>query len=135
MDDSGISLLLSWQFLIFSISIFGIVFIIRTILQYFFTNIASKKWYRQLFLPILPLTLGAVIGYVAKAYPYPWAQPNFSGRVLFGFAAGLLSSFVYKMVTENIINKANQIQNSVNTAATQNGQTTGMNGSTPPNPQ
>lgn len=99
--DTIFQTLLSWQFLMFCLGIAGLVFVIRRAVEYFLKvkNITKYNYlWETLILPIMPLGLGSLLGWVAKAYPYPGAITSASGRVFFGLVAGMLSGLVYRVL-------------------------------------
>jgi len=100
--DNALQAIFTWQFLLFCLAVFGITSIIRKIVEYLLVNNSfiakeSKVW-RDLILPILPVTVGVVFASLAKAYPYPVNMEAFSARVAWGLASGLLSGLTYRIV-------------------------------------
>ena len=95
--------ILNWQFFLFCLAISAIVFVLRKVVEYAlirWTSFAkeSKLW-RDVVLPVAPVFLGLLGALVAKNYPYPVGLSSSSGRLAFGLAAGLLSGFIFRMVT------------------------------------
>ena len=101
--DPILSLLLSWQFILFSLFVAGITFIVRKIVEYLMNSFKwaakeSKLW-GDLILPILPIILGAFLGARFKHFPFPdGLSSTGAGRLVFGLVAGLLSSVIYRVI-------------------------------------
>jgi hypothetical protein len=112
--DNGISALLSWQFLMFSIGVFTIVWIIRTIVEYIFPKADGSKFWEKLALPIMPPIVGIIAALIAKHYPYPDSITTVSGRIFFGMVTGILSGLAYQLVKGNLADKIRTILNTNN---------------------
>lgn len=100
--DSILQVLLSWQFIIFSLGIVAVTTVFRTIAEYLLKNVQviakeSKLW-NDLILPILPVILGSAGTLLIKGYPYPDGISTGGARFVFGLVAGLLSGLVYRIV-------------------------------------
>jgi hypothetical protein len=95
---SGISELLSWQFLLFALGIFVPVWIIRKITEYFIPSASGNKLWEKLILPLMPIVVGSIVSYFATAYAYPLGLTSTSGRLMFGSVAGLLSGLIYQVI-------------------------------------
>ena len=95
--DPTLQTLFSWQFLIFGLAVAALVFVIRTVVEFFDTAKKSKLW-NALVLPILPVILGGVIGRFFISFPYPDGLTHKWDRVVFGLVAGLLSTLLYRLV-------------------------------------
>ena len=77
--DTMLQALLSWQFLLYCLSIAAIIFVVRKVVEFAIDspkiptgkmNKRSKLW-RELILPILPVVIGPLGALMAKQYPYP----------------------------------------------------------------
>lgn len=99
--DPILQTLLSWQFVIFSMSIAAIMFVLRTFAEYLMSNWkeAAKEstLWTELLLPILPVILGAGGAVLIKTFPYPDGLTTTSSRFIFGLVAGLLSTLLYRV--------------------------------------
>lgn len=100
--DNILQILMSWQFIIFSLGIVAITSIFRTLIEYLLANVKimtneSKLW-KDLILPVFPVVLGLVAGIVMKEYPYPTGISSRDSRIIFGLVAGLLSTLIYRIV-------------------------------------
>lgn len=100
--DPILQTLLSWQFVIFSMAIASIIFVIRKVAEYLMDNYASaakeSKLWNELILPILPVFLGSFGAYFFKSYPYPNGLTSSGSRIVFGLVAGLLSTLLYRVI-------------------------------------
>ncbi len=100
--DNILQILLSWQFIIFSLGVVAIITVFRTIAEYLLKNVKviakeSKLWH-DLILPILPVIVGPVSAMLIKGYPYPEGISTGGAKFVFGLVAGLLSGLVYRIV-------------------------------------
>lgn len=98
--DLALSMLLSWQFILFCLGIAALTYVIRLIVEYVLgqlNKLKSKLW-NELLLPIGPVVSGPVIAWYFESYPYPSDLKQIGGRVVFGLVAGLFSGLVYKIV-------------------------------------
>lgn len=100
--DSILQVLLSWQFIIFSLGIVAITTVFRTTAEYLLKNVKviakeSNLW-NNLILPILPVVLGPIGSVLIKGYPYPEGISTGGARFVFGLVAGLLSGLLYRIV-------------------------------------
>lgn len=110
--DSILQILLSWQFIIFSLGIVAITSVLKTMGEYFVLNVISKKYknsklWGDLILPILPVILGPIVAIEITSYPYPVGLETSGARLVFGLVSGLLSGLVYRVVKaiiKNVIN-------------------------------
>lgn len=98
--DLAISMLFSWQFVLFCLGIAAITYICRTIVEYFLGvyNKKDSKLWTELFLPIGPPITGSIVAHLFKSYPYPQEINSIGGVIIFGLVAGLFSGLVYKIV-------------------------------------
>lgn len=93
-----LSQLLSLAFIIFSLLVGGIVFIIRKIVEFAWKNAPNNKFWEDVVLPTVPALIGIAIAYFATSYPYGTGFTTTSGRCAFGFVAGLFSGLLYRVV-------------------------------------
>lgn len=120
--DPILQTLFSWQFVVFGLAIAAIVFVLRKIAEYILSayNLNSKesKLWQDLILPILPVVLGAVAGFLFTTYPYPDGLTTSGSRVIFGLVAGLLSTLFYRLIKSLLMQKiTSAIQSVTNTTA------------------
>ena len=100
--DNIINVLLSFSFVMFCIMTAAFVFVVRKIVEQFWSKAKDTKWWRDLLLPIMPIIFGGLIGLVAKMYPYPGDIKSASGRIMFGVAAGMLGGNIYRAIKSMI---------------------------------
>ena len=102
--------LISWQFVFFCLACAAVTFVAKTIIEYVLDNPnvpASKhsKFWKDLFLPLLPIFFGPLGAWLAVGFPYPEGLGNTSARVVFGLVAGFLSGMVYRIVKSFLVSK------------------------------
>lgn len=110
--------LFSWQFLLFSLGIFVPVWVIRTIVEYFYPNAVGSKLWEKLILPLMPIGVGAIISYFATSYPYPDNLVSVSARLMVGSVAGLLSGLIYQVVKGMLKNTIQTYISNITTSVT-----------------
>ena len=96
--DQALNAFLSWQFILFSLGIFVVTWVIRLVVEYLLPKAVNNKFWEELCLPLMPVGTGLTIAYFASKYPYPDGLTALSGRVIFGLVAGFLSATIYKVV-------------------------------------
>lgn len=96
---------LSWQFVMFSLVIAAIMYVIRTILEFFIPKLMNFKIWNSLLLMLLPIFIGASLGDWWKMYPYAIGLTTTSEHIAYGAVAGLLSTVLFKVIKELLINK------------------------------
>lgn len=94
---------MTWQFMLFSLAIAGVTFVLRTIVEYFIKNPNKQKLWEDLILPLFPLGLGVLLGKFMTMYPYPDGLTSMGGHIVFGFVAGMFSGLVYRYL-KSILN-------------------------------
>lgn len=111
-----IEMLLSWQFIVFGLSIAAVIFVIRTGVDFCIKNFKLSQFkinlWQDLLLPILPVFIGAGSAYVMKSFPYPEQLSSDGSKVLFGVVAGLFSGLIYRIVKSLISQKIKSSKNS-----------------------
>jgi hypothetical protein len=110
-----LSQLLSFAFIVFSLLVGGIIFIFRIIVEFIWKNAPNNKVWEDLILPVLPAPVGTCLAYFAAAYPYGTGFTTTSGRLAFGFVAGLLSSMLYRVVKATLKQKLATLDPSLQT--------------------
>ena len=103
--DSILEMLLSWQFIVFALAIAALIFVIRQSVEYFIVKLKIKKIWNNLFLPILPVIVGGLLGFLLKTYPYPNGVTTIEGRTIFGLVAGLMSGLLYRVIKSLLFSK------------------------------
>jgi len=109
-----LSIFFTWQFLLLSVGISAITFVIRTGIEYFILdnpkmpgNSKSNFW-RNFVLVILPIGLGFVFAKIGVSFPYPDAIHDPYSKFLFSSSAGLLSPTLYRVIKAMLWNSASQ---------------------------
>jgi len=125
---NALAALFSWQFLMFALGISVIVWIVRTITEYFWPKLDGNKLWEKLILPLYPIFLGALIAYFATGYPYPDGLISLSARIIFGSVAGMFSGLVYQVAKGML---KNTIQTYINSVVTTNTTVTTVTPNTP----
>lgn len=101
MNIDLLSILLSYQFIILSLAISAITYVMRNILEFFF-QVNEKKLYNDLLLPCIPIIIGTLIGLISTKFPFPEQIISISARCCFGSVAGLLSAQIYRLVKSQL---------------------------------
>lgn len=96
--ETGLSTLISWQFLMLSLGINILIFIFRTFMEFCIKNLPNVGLWSKLFLPIAPSITGGFVGFFLKQFPYPDGITSTDARVLFGAVAGFLSGLLYQVL-------------------------------------
>jgi DNA-binding CsgD family transcriptional regulator len=111
--DPILQTLFSWQFVIFSMAIAAIVFVVRLVLEYLMSTYTSlnkeAKLWNDLILPTLPVAIGPTAAYLIASFPYPDGLTTDSSRIIFGLVAGLLSTLLYRVFKALLIQKIGTI--------------------------
>lgn len=89
---------LTWNFLLFCLSLAAITFVARKFVEFYVKSVKELNLWNNLILPVSPIFLGAIIGAFAKMYPYPEGLVSVGGRIIFGLVAGLLSTTVFRVI-------------------------------------
>lgn len=110
--DSILETLLSWQFIVFGLAVAAVLFIFRKLFEYILDiylklDKQSKvyKLWSELFLPILPMLLGATGSLLITSFPYPNDLTSAGGRFVFGLVAGLMSGLFYRIIKAMVSSK------------------------------
>ena len=91
---------LTWQFVMFSLFVAAIMYVLRTIVEYAIPKAKTAKLWNSLLLMILPVIIGGLMGWLLKAYPYATGLTSIGDHIGYGSVAGLLSTIVFKVVKE-----------------------------------
>jgi uncharacterized protein (UPF0305 family) len=97
MNIDLLSAFLTPVFALFSLFVAGVIIVLRKILEYY-KPIKDNRWYNEVFLPIFPIILGGVLGYIFIGFPFPDGLITKSARVVFGAVAGEFSSLVFRLL-------------------------------------
>jgi hypothetical protein len=118
--EPALTSLFNWQFILFGLAIFAIMYVFRILIEYFMELVKSdpKKsiLWNEVLLPILPVFTGAIVATYLKAFPYPNGLTTRGDRIIFGLVAGLLSGLIYRVIKSLLYqNVANIVQNAETT--------------------
>jgi len=122
---------LSWQFVMFSLFVATIMYVLRTVFENIFPKLKTYQLWNSLFLMIMPIFIGAGLGGALKMYPYAIGFTTTSTHVGYGAVAGLLSTVLFKVIKELLIGKAQAVVGGVLTAVGVTTTTTTAVGPTP----
>ncbi len=89
---------LSINFIIFSLAIAALNFIIKTIVEYVDKAPKSLELWENVVLMVLPIIVGGLAGAMITSYPYPIGFTSAISRVIFGVVAGLLAGTLGRVV-------------------------------------
>lgn len=96
--DNLLSTFLTWQFMLFSLSVVTVTYVVRKIVEYIGgPTMFKNKFWNELFLPIAPIVNGGFIAWLIPMYPYPEDIKSVGTKILFGLVAGFLSGTTYKI--------------------------------------
>lgn len=96
---------LTWQFVLFSLVVAVIMYVTRTILEYCIPKLIDTRLWNSLLLMLLPVFIGAGLGGWWKMYPYATGLTTISEHVGYGAVAGLLSTLLFKIIKELLMQK------------------------------
>lgn len=99
---------LTWQFVMFALFVATLMYILRTVLEYFFPKLTTAKIWNSLLLMILPVLIGGFLGWFLNAYPYATGLTTKMDHLAYGSVAGLLSTIIFKVVKELLGSKISQ---------------------------
>ena len=104
---------LSWQFVMFSLFVATIMYVLRTILEFFIPKLTVFVLWNSLLLMILPVFIGAGLGRLLTSYPFANGFTTITEHVGYGAVAGLLSTVLFKVIKELLIGKVSGVVNTV----------------------
>jgi hypothetical protein len=100
--DPILSVLISWQFILFGLAVAGVMYVLRILVEYFMQlanhDPTKSKLWGEVLLPILPVIIGAVGALKFRTFPYPDNLDTKGDRIIFGLVAGLLSTLIYRII-------------------------------------
>lgn len=87
----------NWQTLLLCLGICVITFVIRTIVETFWVDAKTNRFWRELFLPLGAICNGALIGAFAHMFPWPIAgiSESLIAKLFYGAVCGMASGTVY----------------------------------------
>lgn len=106
--DPILQVLLSWQFVLFGLAVAMVMYVLRLIVEYIAgaakADLSKSKLWNELILPVLPIALGVLGGWLVTSFPYPGFTANAAGvvargdRLIFGLVAGGFSTMMYRVI-------------------------------------
>ncbi|SRR5260221_10860729 len=111
---SAFASLFSWNFLLFSLGIFVMTYIVRTIFEYSFKKFTASSFWTAICLALMPPVFGGLTGLFAKSYAYPGELHSTFERVIFGAVAGLLSGWIYKIAKDLVKSRIKTLEENNN---------------------
>lgn len=91
-----------WWMLLFVLGLIFATYFVRKIIEGIWPRVVHKPWWRERFLPLFPLFLGAVVAYIVKHYHYPEGVESRFTRVLYGFVMGGASGWIFKILKAKV---------------------------------
>lgn len=91
------------------LAIFALVWVQRRAIETYLPKVKEMKSWKEFWVPLAPLGTGALLGAVAK--PYPWPEmfaDSMVSRMIFGIVCGLGSGLVYRLFKKNLMERLNQ---------------------------
>jgi hypothetical protein len=110
--ENALEALLSIQFVLFSLGILALVFVVRKAVELFAPAFAAKKIWTDFLLVVSPIVFCAIAGFIATKYAYPDGLTATSSRIILGSVAGMLSNLVYRLIKAGIKSKIPAISTS-----------------------
>jgi|SRR5688572_1022626 len=123
MDDA-LNQLLNFGTLIFAVSVVILTFFVRRVIETAWPQLrkqadenapavsystSAARWYQQVWLYVIPVTAGGLIGLLKIPYFFPNSVETAEGRVFFGGVVGWFSSAIYKVVKRLLAQKGIEI--------------------------
>lgn len=103
--------LFSWQFILFSLAIAGIVFVARKLIEFFildnpkFAATRQSLFWKTVILPTMPIILGCVLGLIFPMFPFPSGIVSYSARATWGLVSGMFSSLLWQVIIKTVMDK------------------------------
>lgn len=115
--DNVLQALLNWQFVFFALAIAAMTFVVKTVIEFAIDNPniptgnmnKESRFWREVFLPISPVLIGAIAGFCVQVYPFPEGIESASARVMFGMVAGLLSGLLFRIIKGALSSKLSAV--------------------------
>jgi len=92
-----------WWMVLFCFSVIFTTFFVRRILEWIWPILITRSFYRERFLPLFPLVLGAISALFSQHFHYPEGvgERPFT-RILYGLVLGGSSGWVFKIVRSKV---------------------------------
>lgn len=95
--DKGLELLTTWNTLLYTLGVVAVVAVIRLPVEKLWPEVSSKKWWRDVVVPLLPLAMGAAGG-LGPSFPFPDGIKGVYARVVYGLVCGFCSGWLVAYV-------------------------------------
>ncbi len=110
--EKFIETFLSWQLIMFCLSVSAVTFVFKKFITYGVKKVRVLKkfndFWMEVLMPTIPVIMGGFMSYILTSYPFPPEANDTSSRVFFGIVAGMFSGLVYKIVKSFLTQKKNQ---------------------------
>lgn len=116
-----LSIFATWQFILLCTGISAFCFFVRTIIESMILNNpnmpgnSKSKFWRDVFLVLLPVVCGFVFPLFAKTFIYPVALTDIYSKFLFSSSAGLIAPTAYRVIKallwKNVSDSAPEVVN------------------------
>lgn len=83
---------------VFILGVFFATLVVRRIVENYLGFFAGRPQWKKVWLPALPVIIGAVAAGVMHKYPFLDTLPTWGTRAIYGMVGGGLSSFAYKIL-------------------------------------
>jgi len=92
-----------WWMVLFCFSVIFATFFFRKVVEGIWPKLVTTPFYRERFLPLFPLVLGAVSALLSRNFHYPEGvgEHHFT-RILYGLVFGGASGWVFKVVRSKV---------------------------------
>ncbi len=125
--DSVFSVFLNWQTIVLCLSIYIITYIIRTIVENISDKIKNSRYWTEIFLPLIPIVSGAIVGLIPVMFPWPLNIGDFVfAKAMYGAICGLFSGWVYNRIkawlssAKNLVNVTTNLPDESHTSTPTN---------------
>ena len=99
----GLEIFATWQFVVLCLTIWIATYVIRTVVDNFWKTAGLSRLWTKLALPMMPLAIGAIIGSVARKFPWPeQLGQSYSARLMFALICGLFCGWMYAKVRDGL---------------------------------
>jgi hypothetical protein len=97
--EFGLDTLFCWQTVLLGFGVYVCMFVLRVLAEKVFKKVSDNYYWKEIALPLLPVFIGALIGFLAVKFPFPAGISSKSARILYGVFCGFLSSKIYRIAS------------------------------------
>ncbi len=100
MITESLGALITWETIIFCLSLFALVFLVRKLCEGFWSSLLTNRFWNEGFLSVATILFGILLAIVPATslfFPEVIAGSTFD-RCIFASVSGLFSSFIYNRV-------------------------------------